>query len=370
VNLVNPHDIMYVNTDRPGEKVQALDMLGHIEPAPNDPLYSTQWPFELPKSYQQRLDAPGRPPAHADYLRSHDALVGHIANEEWRWQYRHNYYLNCLRDVDRSIAPLLDELAALGLADNTIVVLTADHGDLDGAHRLHSKGATAYREQNNVPLIIAHPDHPGGKRCKAVTSHLDIAPTLLELSGASPGKQAAIGKALPGKSFAPLLAAPEQAQYTSVRDGALYCYNMFAYIDGEFMQKAVAMMQQPNGKAELKAAAQAGTMGPDLRKRGAIRSVYDGHYRFSRYFSPKQHNRPTTVEALFEVNDVELYDLESDPLEMNNLALDRVRNQELIEAMNAKLNALIEREVGEDVGQMLPAGVNGGWVLTDAVYDV
>jgi arylsulfatase len=38
--------------------------------------------------------------------------------------------------------------------------------------------------------------------------------------------------------------------------------------------------------------------------------------------------------------------------------------------MNAKLNTLIDREVGEDVGQMLPGGVDGGWVVTDAVYDV
>ena len=41
-----------------------------------------------------------------------------------------------------------------------------------------------------------------------------------------------------------------------------------------------------------------------------------------------------------------------------------------IEAMNAKLNALIDREVGDDVGQMLPGNVDGGWVVTDAVYDV
>ena len=54
-----------------------------------------------------------------------------------------------------------------------------DHGDLDGAHRLHGKGATAYREQNNVPLIVAHPAHAGDKRCKAVTTHLDIVPTLI-----------------------------------------------------------------------------------------------------------------------------------------------------------------------------------------------
>jgi arylsulfatase len=370
VNLVNPHDIMFVNTDRPGEKVQARNILGHIEPVPDDPLYAKQWRFELPRSYGQRLDAPGRPPAHGEYLRSHDALVGRIADEDWRWRYRHNYYLNCLRDVDRSIVPLLDELEALGLASNTIVIFTADHGDLDGAHRLHSKGATAYREQNNVPLIVVHPAHPGGKRCKAVTTHLDIAPTLVGLAGASPEKKAAIAKGLPGKDLAPLLSAPEKAAHGEVRDGALFCYNMFAYIDGEYLEKAVAMLAQPDGKAKLKEAAQAGAMRPDLTKRGAIRAVFDGRYRFARYFSPKQHNRPTSVEALFRLNDVELYDVARDPLEQNNLASDRARYGEILEAMNAKCNALVDREVGEDAGQMLPGGVDGGWVTTDAVYDV
>jgi arylsulfatase len=370
VNLVNPHDIMFVNTDLPGEQVQAKNILGHIEPVPDDPLYAKQWPLELPRSYGQHLDAPGRPPAHGDYLRSHDALVGHIANEERRWRYRHNYYLNCLRDVDRSIGPLLDELEALGLAANTVIVFTADHGDLDGAHRLHSKGATHYREQNNVPLIIAHPAHSGGKRCKAVTTHLDIAPTLLGIAGASPEKKAAIGKGLSGKDLTPLLAAPEKASPTAVRDGALFCYNMLAYIDGEFMEKAVAMLAQPDGKARMKEAAQSGAMRPNLGKRGAIRGVYDGHYRFARYFSPRQHHRPASVEDLFRLNDVELYDVVRDPLEQNNLALDRAKYGEILEAMNAKCNTLVDREVGEDVGQMLPGGVDGGWVVTDAVYDV
>jgi arylsulfatase len=296
--------------------------------------------------------------------------VGRIPNEEWRWRTRHNYYLNCLRDVDRSIVALLDELESLGLASNTVVVMTADHGDLDGAHRLHSKGATAYREQNNVPLIVAHPAYAGGKRCRAVTSHLDIAPTLISLTHASAEKKASITKDLPGKDMSPLLAAPEKAPHTAIRDGSLYCYNMFAYIDGEFMDKVVAMMQQPDGKAKVQAAAKEGALRPDLGKRGAIRGVYDGRYRFARYFSPKQHNRPASVEALFELNDVELYDVERDPLEKDNLALDAARNREVLDAMNAKLNALIDREVGEDVGQMLPGAVDGGWVATDAVYDV
>jgi arylsulfatase len=370
VNLVNPHDIMFFNTDRPGEKVQARNILGHIEPAPDDPLYGNAWAHELPATYEQRLDAPGRPAAHAEYLKSHDALVGRIANEEWRWRVRHNYYLNCLSDVDRNISPLLDELETLGLAANTIIVLTADHGDLDGAHRLHSKGATAYREQNNVPLIFVHPAYAGGKRCRAVTSHLDIAPTLLGLTNARPDKKAAITRHLPGKDLSSLLVAPESASVTAVHDGALYCYNMFAYIDGDFIARAVTTLQQPDGKARIKEAAKAGTMRPDLTKRGAIRALYDGRYRFARYFSPRQHNQPASIEALFKLNDVELYDVEHDPLERNNLAVDREKNAEIVEAMNAKLNALIEKEVGEDVGQMLPGGVDGGWIVTDAVHDI
>jgi len=370
VNLVNPHDVMFLNTDRPGEVVQNLNILGHIRPEPMDPLYKKQWTFDLPETYSERLDEPGRPRCHTDYLRSHDALMGHIANEDWRWKRRHDYYLNCLRDVDRSIATVLDEVDSLGLASNTIIVMTADHGDLDGAHRLHSKGATAYREQNNVPLILVHPALPGGKRCKAVTSHLDIAPTLVSLSGASAERKAAVSKKLPGKDFSPVLAAPEKATRDSVRDGALFCYNMFAYVDGEFLARAVEILRQPDGKAKLGAAVKAGQLRPNMTKRGAIRSIYDGKYKFTRYFSPREHHRPTTLEVLYAHNDLELFDLDADPLERTNLALDRSKYEHLIEEMNAKLNARIDREVGEDRGQMLPKNIGGGWVLTGSVNDV
>jgi arylsulfatase len=107
-----------------------------------------------------------------------------------------------------------------------------------------------------------------------------------------------------------------------------------------------------------------------MTKRGAIRGVFDGRYRFARYYSPKQHNRPTSVDALFRLNDVELFDVEKDPLERNNLALERDKHAHVIDAMNAKLNELIDAEVGEDIGQMLPGGVDGGWVATNAVNDV
>lgn len=363
VNLVNPHDVMFYNTDRPGEKVQERNILSHIAPDPADPLYAKQWRFELPSTFSQRLDAPGRPRAHADYIESHDALVGRIdPADEWRWRKRHNYYLNCLRDVDRNMVTVLDELEALGLASKTIVILTADHGDLDGAHQLHSKGATSYREQNHVPLIVAHPAYPGGKRCSAVTSHLDLLPTLVNLTNAGATKKADITKNLRGKDFSSLLAAPDG----SVRDGQLFCYNMFAYLDGDFLKKAAQTLMQPDGKAKIKELG----LRPDMMKRGAIRSVFDGRYQFNRYFSPKQHNRPDSIEALFNLNDVELFDLETDPNELNNLALDRKQNGDLILAMNAKLNKLLDAEVGEDAGQMLPGGVDAGWVATPATRDL
>jgi arylsulfatase len=360
VNLVNPHDVMFYDTDAPGTPHQAPRALTHVVREPNDPLYAKQWRFKLPANHAQAFDAPGRPPAHRDFLRSHDALVGEIPNEEPRWRRRHNYYLNCLRDVDRNIATVLAELDAAGLTKRTIVILTADHGDMDGAHLLHAKGAVSYREQNHVPLIVAHPAYPGGKRCRAVTSHVDLAPTLVALTGVAPDKHANIVKGLPGKDFSGVLAAPERADVNAVRNGVLFNYNMFAYLDGDFLLKAVAHIKQGGNPNQLK---DAGIV-PDMMKRGAVRMVYDGQYVFARYFSPKQHNRPTTLEDLYRLNDVELYDVKADPLEMKNLAANGKQHRELVVVMNAKLNGLIDAEVGEDRGQMLPGGIEAGWEVT------
>lgn len=360
VNLVNPHDVMFYDTDPLGTDHQASMALTHVVREPDDPIYAKQWPFSLPPNHAQPLDAPGRPPAHRDFLRSHDALVGEIPDEEARWRRRHNYYLNCLRDVDRNMAAVLDELEASGQSNRTIIIMTSDHGDMDGAHRLHAKGAVSYREQNNVPLIIIHPDYPGGRQCKAVTSHLDLAPTLVSMTGVEPSRRAGIVRELPGKDFSQLLSVPEKAGLTAVRDGALFNYNMFAYIDGDFLYKAVAYLKKGGNPKQIREAG----LAPDLMKRGAVRMVYDGQYVFARYFSPKQHNRPATLEEIHRYNDIELFDTKADPLEMHNLALDEKDHRDLILAMNDKLNKLIDGEVGEDRGQMLPGGIEAGWEIT------
>ena len=85
-----------------------------------------------------------------------------------------------------------------------------------------------------------------------------------------------------------------------------------------------------------------------------IRSVTDERYKFSRYFPFTGFNMPQTLDELIAKNDVELYDLQQDPDELNNLAADFPANKDLIARMNAKLNQLIVREIGQDDGSFLP----------------
>jgi len=99
---------------------------------------------------------------------------------------------------------------------------------------------------------------------------------------------------------------------------------------------------------------------PDFNNRGAIRSVFDGRFRFSRYFSPIHFNRPTTYEALVASNDLEVYDLQEDPEETRNLAQNGAAKGELMMALNDKLNARIDEEVGDDNGKFLPL-IAGHW---------
>jgi arylsulfatase len=66
VNLVNPHDVMFYDTDAPGTPVHRERGLAHVARDPVDPLHATQWDFHLPANHAQPIDAAGRPPAHRD----------------------------------------------------------------------------------------------------------------------------------------------------------------------------------------------------------------------------------------------------------------------------------------------------------------
>ena len=154
---------------------------------------------------------------------------------------------------------------------------------------------------------------------------------------------------MPGRDLSGVLSAPEQAATNAVRPAALYNYNMFTYIDPKWFAPLIKVVV--SNEPLLEKLEKIVRLQPDFDYRGAIRSVFDGRYRFSRYFSPLHFNRPTTYEALVANNDLEVFDLQEDPEETHNLAQDGTAKGELMMALNDKLNARIDEEVGEDNGK-------------------
>ena len=362
VSFVNPHDIMYFNTDAPGENIQDTGKLRmHAARAPEHPLYKASWDVPIPASLRQPFDAPGRPKAHGEFDHIWDYILGNVPLEDARWKRFNDYYINCIRIVDRSIDALLAELQALSLDRTTIVVFTSDHGEAAGAHGLRGKGPFTYQETNHLPLYIVHPDTRGGQNCRSLSSHIDFVPTLLSMAGVKADRAAELaGRALPGKDLSPLLANPGSQPLDAARSATLFTYSGLASNDaGVFDFAAKTVMAGKDPKEEAKRLG----FKPDLKKRGHVRSTFDGRFRFTRYFSPLDHNSPTTLDELFKWNDIELYDLARDPGEMNNLAIDRVANAELLTVMNDKLEAVIKAEIGNDDGRELPDIPNVTWGL-------
>ncbi|WP_322061485.1 sulfatase-like hydrolase/transferase [Paraburkholderia sp. J63] len=259
----------------------------------------------------------------------------------------------------QQVIRLLDALDALGMADNTIMVMTADHGELNGAHQMWGKGTCTYREQNYVPFIISHPAYMGGNTCEAVTSHVDVVPTLLQLTGMPDSQLSDLTRGLPGRSAAPLLANPQQAPAHALRAASLFNYHMLLFVDAQWCAEELRSLIEI-GKPLSERLQQAGAFQPNLALRGAIRSVFDGRYRFSRYFSLLDYNTPRNLDELYAHNDVELYDLKADPDEVDNLAIDKSKHRDLLEAMNTLLNTTLAKEVSHDDGRELP--MRGGKV--------
>ena len=79
------------------------------------------------------------------------------------WQVFNDYYLNMIRDTDLSLQQLEDGLDELGLWEETVVIFTADHGEMAGDHGgIRGKGPMAYEGNSHVPLIVIHPDYARG----------------------------------------------------------------------------------------------------------------------------------------------------------------------------------------------------------------
>lgn len=171
-------------------------------------------------------------------------------------------FFGCQSFADFEIGRVLDAIDRH--APDALVIYTSDHGDMLGSHRLNGKGPAMYDEITRIPFLVRWPGHAPAKAvCPHPVSHIDVVPTVLEAFGIE------IPKPLEGKSMLPTFRDPKirpnEAVFTE--------FNRFEIDHDGF-----------------------GALQP-------IRAVFDGRYKLA-------------VNVM--VTD-ELYDLDADPGEMNNL---------------------------------------------------
>ena len=93
------------------------------------------------------------------------------------------YTYGMIEMIDDGIGRILDVLEQHGMTGNTYIVFTSDHGELLGDHGLLHKGPPPYRQLTEVSMLLKGPGIPEKGEISALTNHIDLAPTLLDLCG-------------------------------------------------------------------------------------------------------------------------------------------------------------------------------------------
>ena len=205
-------------------------------------------------------------------------------------------YLETLLAVDESILTMLEWVKKEGLESNTMVVYMGDNGFSFGEHGLIDK-RHAYEESMRVPLLAWAPGMiKGGTQLQQVVMNIDIAPTFLELAGMQKPAN------MQGRSFAPLL----RGQTLPARDTMFYEY----YWEAPFPQTPTTF------------------------------AVRTDRYKYIFY------------NGIWDTN--ELYDLQQDPYEMNNLIRDTSMRQTGM-ALKAALFNWLQQTGGQQIPLKRPA---------------
>ncbi len=124
--------------------------------------------------------------------------------DETDWLLHRYAYCKFVEDFDLHLGKLLDGLEASGLAKETYIILTSDHGESLGSHQMAGKGLL-YDEVCHVPFIVSHPSFTQGRvdSVNIVSNGLDLLPSLYELAGLK------ADPTLEGVSIIPLLKQPK-----------------------------------------------------------------------------------------------------------------------------------------------------------------
>jgi len=276
------------------------------------------FPMIVPEPYDRLIDPDDVPlppslrsgPATKPGEVARSKFAQHAADlDEGEWRRLTAHYWGMCALVDAQVGRIMDYLASEQLLDDTIVVFTADHGDMMGAHGLLEKGYPLHYEQDlRVPLIIADPDSPGGTRPEGIVTLMDVLPTVAELADvALPGGHAGIS-ATAGLREAGATLRPHAIAET-------FTYNGTEGGDGEYV--SLDDFEALNGTANL--------------------SI-----------------RTPEARYVFRWNDVdELYDLSADPHEIHNRAADASHQQQTQRLREALLEE-VERTASH-FGQLVRA---------------
>ncbi len=244
------------------EKTMTMDSDLKVWPAnaAEDPALKGRWNRTL-----GRMDAEQLAAWNKAYQPKNDAfLAANLTGKDlvrWKYQRYMKDYLRCIRSVDDNVGRVLDYLQEKGLDKNTIVFYSADQSFYLGEHGWFDK-RFMYEESLRTPLLAMGPGIiPEGTTCDAMVQNLDMAETFLELTGN------AVPSDMQGKSLVPLLKGETPDDWRN----AIY----YHYYEGE----------------------------------GKVHNVYV-HYgiRTERY----------KLIYFYTLDEWELYDLKTDPKEMNN----------------------------------------------------
>ena len=154
---------------------------------------------DIPLPKTRREDVPLDP--HAARLRHVSDMEAYVITDEHVRQARHAYFAN-ITYIDNQVGILMQALKETGLDQNTLVVFTADHGDMLGERGLWYK-MNWYQDACRIPLIVSAPGTFQSGRVAASVSSIDLLPTLAEI--AQDGKSFTPAAPIDGRSLLPHL---------------------------------------------------------------------------------------------------------------------------------------------------------------------
>jgi arylsulfatase len=361
-SLINPHDIMFLQTDPVEAPHPNGAMAGLQTTVQRLGWFEKQWDTALPDNFAD--DYRLQPLGVHSYKETVDLNYGRVPDDRTDlWLQRRNYLINCMRLVDAEFMKILEAMDRQNLWQNTVVLFTSDHGEMNAAHRMTQKGAIHFDEATIVNFTVCVPGGPQGRRTKAVGSHLDLAPTLLDFAGLGADEIGARYPHLKGRSLKSAILDPDTAgprgSADAPGDGALFCWDGLNMLDPQWgvtgaLQALTDMGSGPRAPrdARMESLREAGQEfgALDFGRRTFYRAVVDGRYKLVRWFSPREYGNPATLEELYATGDVTLHDLVNDPGELENIGNPDHPDHDpaLVERMLAKLHALVRHEIGED----------------------